>query len=103
MKIVELTKENFEEQVLQAEMPVLVDFWALWCSPCRMVGPVLEEIAQERTSIKVGKVNVDDQPSLAAMYNITSIPTLLLFKNGKVVKKQVGAVPKDMLLAMLDE
>lgn len=103
MSVQTITKENFEEKVLQSEKPVLVDFWASWCGPCRMVSPIVDEIAAERNDIAVGKVDVDDQPELAAQFGIMSIPTLLVFKNGAVVQKTVGVQPKERLLALLDQ
>jgi thioredoxin 1 len=102
MSVITLTKENFEKEVLQSEMPVLVDFWAPWCGPCRMVGPVVEEIAGEVKDRKVGKINVDEQPELAMTFQVMSIPTLIVFKNGKVSSKVVGARPKQALLDMLN-
>ena len=97
-----LTHENFEEEVLQSDLPVLVDFWASWCGPCRMIAPSLAEIAEEYDGkIKVGKVNVDEQMQLAVRYGINSIPALLLFKNGEVDKRAVGARPKAEIENML--
>ena len=101
MSVQTITKENFEAQVLQSDKPVLVDFWAPWCGPCRMVGPILEEIAAERPDIKVGKVNVDEQPELAGRFGVMSIPTLVVMRDGKVVRQSVGAQPKERILAML--
>ena len=98
-----LTAENFEEEVLRSDKPVLVDFWATWCGPCRMLAPVIAQIAEEKEGvIKVGKVDVDEQPELAIRYGIASIPALKVFKNGQVVKSSVGAVPKAMVEALLD-
>jgi thioredoxin 1 len=92
---VTVTSKNFDTEVKQSDVPVLVDFWAEWCMPCRMVAPVLEEISLEyQGKVKVAKVNVDQEPDLASAYNIISIPTLLLFKNGEAVKQKVGAAPK---------
>mgnify|MGYP002802570098 FL=1 len=101
MSVITLTKENFEQEVLRSDKPVLVDFWASWCGPCRMVSPIVDEIAEERSDIKVGKVNVDEQQMLAAQFSVMSIPTLLVFKNGQVVNLAVGAGPKQQILALL--
>ncbi|NLN03373.1 MAG: thioredoxin [Clostridiaceae bacterium] len=101
MSVITLTKDNFEEEVLNSDVPVLVDFWASWCGPCRMISPIIEEIAAEETGIKVGKVNVDDEPELASTYNIMSIPTIMVFKNGEVVNVAVGAKPKSALLSLV--
>ncbi len=101
---VEITAENFKEEVLDANLPVLADFWAEWCVPCKMVAPVLEQIAGEQDGkLKVAKVNVDEQSELASQFGIISIPTLLLFKNGEVVNKQVGAGSKEMIEAVFSE
>ena len=102
MSVQTITKENFDEVVLHAEKPVLVDFWAEWCGPCRMVSPLVDEIAEERSDIVVGKVNVDEQGELAMRFGVMSIPTLLVFKGGELVQQAVGARPKDALLALLD-
>ena len=101
MSAINITKENFQSEVLEASQPVLLDFWAPWCGPCRMVSPVIDEIAEERSDIKVGKVNVDEQSELASQYRVMSIPTLLVIKDGKVVNQSVGAKPKQAILAML--
>lgn len=102
MSVVTITQQNFEQEVLQSDKPVLVDFWAEWCGPCRMVSPIVEEIAAERSDIKVGKINVDQQQALAAQYGVRSIPTLVVFKNGRVHKTAIGARPKASLLQLLD-
>ena len=101
MSVINIKKNNFQNEVLNSEMPVLLDFWAPWCGPCRMVGPIVDEIADERVDIKVGKVNVDEQPELAAQFGVMSIPTLVVMKGGKVVNQMVGARPKSQILAML--
>ncbi|HPD90183.1 MAG: thioredoxin [Anaerovoracaceae bacterium] len=100
MSVVTLTKDNFEQEVLKSDKPVLVDFWAAWCGPCRMVGPVVEQIAGEHPEYKVGKIDVDDQPELAGQFSIMSIPTLLVFKDGKVHNKTVGVTSKENLLKL---
>ena len=101
MSVTNINKNNFRNEVLNSEMPVLLDFWAPWCGPCRMVSPIVDEIAAERGDIKVGKVNVDEQPELAAQFGVMSIPTLVVIKGGKVVNQMVGARPKSQILAML--
>lgn len=101
MSAINIKKNNFQNEVLNSEMPVLLDFWAPWCGPCRMVSPIVDEIAAERGDIKVGKVNVDEQPELAAQFGVMSIPTLVVMKGGKVVNQMVGARPKSQILAML--
>ncbi len=98
-----LTKDNFETEVLKSEKPVLVDFWATWCPPCRLLGSVIAEIAEEQiTSLKVGKVDVDEQKELASQFNIMSIPTMILFKDGKVVKEILGYKPKEEILELIN-
>ena len=101
MSAIQVNKDNFQEVVLNSDKPVLVDFWASWCGPCRMVAPVLEEIANERSDVKVCKVNVDEEPELASRYNVMSIPTLLVVKEGQVVNQAVGARPKSQILSLL--
>ena len=97
-----ITKENFESEVLKSELPVLLDFWATWCGPCRMIAPTLAEIAGENEGkLKVGKVNVDEQMELAMQFGITSIPTLIVFKNGQMTNKALGAMPKAKIEALL--
>ena len=101
MSAININKNNFRNEVLDSEKPVLLDFWAPWCGPCRMVSPIVDEIATERGDIKVGKVNVDEQPELAAQFGVMSIPTLVVMKGGKVANQMVGARPKSQILAML--
>ena len=101
MSVTNINKNNFQNEVLNSEKPVLLDFWAPWCGPCRMVSPIVDEIAAERGDIKVGKVNVDEQPKLAAQFGVMSIPTLVVMKGGKVANQMVGARPKSQILAML--
>ena len=101
MSAVTITNENFQNEVMHADKPVLLDFWAPWCGPCRMVSPVVEEIAAERPDIKVGKVNVDEQPALAAQFGVMSIPMLVVIKNGQIVNQAVGARPKNAVLNLL--
>ena len=101
MAVVTITKENFEQEVLQSAKPVLLDFWACWCGPCRMLSPVVDEVAEERTDVKVGKVNVDEQPELAGQFGVMSIPTLLVFEQGQLVRQAVGARPKASVLELL--
>ena len=96
-----LTKENFEQEVLKADKPVLVDFWAEWCGPCQMMLPVIEELAKEQTEIKVCKVNVDEQMELARQYRVMSIPTFLVFKNGEIIAQTLGAQPTEKLLQLI--
>ena len=101
MKAMNISRENFQNEVLKADRPVLLDFWAPWCGPCRMVIPIIEEIANERADIKVGKINVDEQPELASAFGVMSIPTLVVMKDGKVVNQSMGTRPKKDILAML--
>lgn len=101
MSVIKINKENFTNEVINSKKPVILDFYADWCGPCRMVGPIISEIANERNDIKVGKINVDEQPVLAAQFGVMSIPMLVVIKDGKVVNSSVGAKPKDEILAML--
>ena len=101
MSVITVTKENFTSEVIKSEKPVLLDFWASWCGPCRMVSPIVDEIARDRSDIKVGKINVDEQPELAGLYRVSSIPTLMVLKEGKIVNHSVGARPKAAIEAML--
>ena len=101
MTAININKNNFQNEVLNSDKPVLLDFWASWCAPCRMVVPILEEIASERRDIKVGKINVDEEPELANKFSIMSIPTLVVMKNGKIVQQVSGARSKNAILEML--
>ena len=101
MAIVHANAQTFPQEVLQSNETVLVDFWAAWCGPCRMLSPIVDEVAEERTDVKVGKVNVDEQPELASQFGVMSIPTLLVFRDGKLVNQAVGARPKAGVLALL--
>jgi thioredoxin 1 len=101
MAVLTITKENFKAEVLNSDKPVLVDFWAPWCGPCRMVSPIVDEVAEEVSSIKVGKVNVDEQGELASEFGVMSIPTLIVFKNGKIAKQVVGGRDKNGILDLL--
>ena len=101
MSAININKNNFQEEVLNSSKPVLLDFWAPWCGPCRMVVPLVEEIAEEREDIQVGKVNVDEESELASQFRIMSIPTLVVMENGKIVKQAVGAQSKNAILNML--
>ena len=103
MPTVKITKENFQRNAVQSGKPVLLDFWASWCGPCRMVAPLVAEIAAEHPEIRVGKVNVDEQPELAARFQIMSIPTLMVVKNGQITQRVVGARPKAQILALVQE
>ena len=101
MYAVNINETNFSDEVIRSDRPVLLDFWAPWCGPCRMVVPILEEIAQERPDIKVGKINVDEQPELARQFRVMNIPTLVMIKDGKITGQAMGARPKGQILAML--
>ena len=101
MKVLHINKDNFHKEVLNSEKPVLLDFFASWCGPCRMVGPILDEIAEEREDIKVCKVNIDEQPELAHRYRIMTITTLMVLKDGNIVDQSIGAKPKHQILAMV--
>ncbi len=101
MSAININKANFQDEVINSEKPVLLDFWASWCGPCRMVAPIVDEIAAERSDLKVGKVNVDEQPELAGQFGVMSIPTLVVVKNGRVTNQAVGVRPKAQILAML--
>lgn len=101
MAVLHVTKENFEKEVLQSNKKVLVDFWASWCGPCRMVSPIVDEIAEEHPEIKVGKVNVDEERELSQMFGVMSIPSLFVIKDGKIVNQAVGARPKQQILDLI--
>ena len=101
MSAININKNNFQNEVLNSEKKVLLDFWAPWCGPCRMVVPIVEEIADERPDIKVGKINVDEEAELASQFGIMSIPTLVVIENGKIVNQAMGARPKEAILSML--
>ena len=103
MSVITITKENFETEVLKSEVPVLLDFWATWCGPCRMVSPIVDEIAEESNgSYKVGKINVDEQPELASQFRVMYIPTLVVMKNGQLHKSTVGMQPKEAILTLFN-
>ena len=101
MSVMIINKSNFENEVLKSEKPVLLDFWASWCAPCRMVSPIVDEIATEHPEIKVGKINVDEEPELAAAFEVASIPSLFVLKGGKITNKLVGFAPKEQILNLL--
>ncbi|MBR3599451.1 MAG: thioredoxin [Lachnospiraceae bacterium] len=101
MAAIFVSNENFESEVLKSDIPVLVDFWAPWCGPCQMLGPIVEDVAEENTDIKVCKINIDENPDLAMQFKIMSIPTLVVFKNGEVYKKSVGVISKSEILELV--
>lgn len=101
MAVLHITKDTFHAEVLESEKTVLLDFWATWCGPCRMIGPVLEEVAQEREDVKVCKIDVDQEPELAKQFQIMSIPTLIVMEKGKIINQALGAMPKNSVLALL--
>ena len=103
MSVINITNENFEAEVINSKKPVLLDFWASWCGPCKMIAPIVHEIADERGDIKVGKINVDDEMRLAMRFGIQSIPTLVLMKDGKAVAQSIGYQSKEQILAMLED
>ena len=102
MSVITVTKDNFQKEVIDSSVPVLMDFWASWCGPCKMLSPVIDEISEETAGIKVCKVNVDEQPELAGQFGVMSIPTLVVMKNGKIANKSMGAQPKTSVLALLN-
>lgn len=101
MTIIDLTKNNYEKQVFESEETILIDFWACWCAPCKMLSPIVSEVAKEMTDIRVCKVNVDDQPELATKFKVTSLPTLIVMKNGQEVNRSIGCVPKEEVIALV--
>lgn len=101
MSVLNITNTNFNSEVLASEQPVLIDFWASWCGPCRMLSPVIDKIADEVSDVKFGKVNVDDQPELARQFGVMSIPMLVVMKNGKIVQQSVGVQPKEAIMSMI--
>ena len=101
MEVLHITKDTFQAEVLESEKTVLLDFWATWCSPCRMIAPVLDEVAQEREDVKVCKIDVDQEPELAKQFQIMSIPTLIVMEKGKIINQALGAMPKNSVLALL--
>lgn len=103
MSVLHLTENTFENEVINSDKPVLIDFWASWCMPCRMLSPTIEELGQEVSDVKIAKINVDEEEQLARMFRVSSIPTLVMVKDGKVVSRSVGVQTKDRILAMIDE
>ena len=101
MSVIHIDRNNFQREVLNSDRPVLLDVWAPWCAPCRMVGPILDEIAEERSDVKVAKINIDEQPELASQFGVMSIPTLMVMKEGRIVQQAMGARPKAQILSML--
>ena len=101
MAVLKITKDNFDSEVLNSDVPVLLDFWAEWCGPCRMLAPMVDQVAEETTGVKVGKINVDEEPELARRFGIMSIPTLVVMQEGKEVNKSVGVIPKAAILNLL--
>ena len=101
MSVIHIDRNNFQREALNSDRPVLLDFWAPWCAPCRMVGPILDEIAEERSDVKVAKINIDEQPELASQFGVMSIPTLMVMKEGRIVQQAAGARPKAQILSML--
>lgn len=101
MSVITITKENYQQEVMESQLPVLLDFWASWCNPCRMLSPIIDQIAEEHPEIKVGKINVDEQPELAAQFQVMSIPTLFVIKDGQVVNTAAGVRPKQQILNLI--
>ena len=101
MSVIHITEENFKSEVMESSVPVLIDFWASWCAPCRMIGPHIEAVAEERPDVKVCKVNVDEQPQLANMFRVSSIPMLVVIKGGKISNQSLGLIPKERILELL--
>ena len=102
MSVMNINKQNYQQEVVNSDKPVLLDFWAAWCGPCRMLSPIIDEIAEEREDIKVGKVNVDEEPELASQFQVMSIPSVFVLKNGQIVAQSLGVKPKAQILALLD-